>query len=52
MSDHSIYIAAAYGVTFVTLGVVTLRIVIEYRRLRAALARFGAAGARDEGEEA
>ena len=42
----------AYGVTAATLGVVTLRIVLDYRRLRAALARFGAAGARDEGEGA
>ncbi|MGD9540932.1 heme exporter protein CcmD [Methylocystis sp.] len=50
MSDHWFYIGAAYGVTFVTLGVVTLRIVLDYRRLRAALARFGAAGARDQGE--
>ncbi|MBI1981533.1 MAG: heme exporter protein CcmD [Methylocystis sp.] len=52
MSDHWFYIAAAYGAAVATLGVVTLRIVIDYRRLRAALARFGAAGARDEGEGA
>ncbi len=52
MSDHWFYIAAAYGVTFVTLGVVTLRIVLDYRRLRAALTRFGAAGARDQGDGA
>ncbi len=52
MSDHWFYIAAAYGVTAATLGVVTLRIVLEHRRLRAALARFGAAGARDQGEGA
>ena len=52
MSDHWTYIAAAYGVTVVTLGVVTLRIVLDYRRLRAALARFGAAGARDQGDGA
>ncbi len=52
MSDHAIYITAAYGVTAATLGFVTLRIVLEYRRLRSALARFGAAGARDEGEGA
>ena len=52
VSDHWFYIAAAYGVTAATLGVVTLRIVLDYRRLRAALARFGAAGARDEGEGA
>jgi heme exporter protein D len=52
MSDHAIYITAAYAVTAATLGVVTLRIVLEYRRLRSALTRFGAAGARDEGEVA
>ncbi|WP_292531012.1 heme exporter protein CcmD [Methylocystis sp.] len=52
MSDHWLYIAAAYGAAAVTLGVVTLRIVLDYRRLRAALARFGAAGARDQGDGA
>ena len=52
MSSHGFYIAAAYGVTAATLGVVTLRIVLDYRRLRLALARFGAAGARDDGEGA
>ncbi|MBM3577433.1 MAG: heme exporter protein CcmD [Alphaproteobacteria bacterium] len=52
MSDHWFYIAAAYGVTIVTLGVVTLRIILDYRRLRAELARFGAAGSRDQGEDA
>jgi heme exporter protein D len=50
VSDHWFYIAAAYGVTIATLGVTTLRIVLDYRRLRAALARFGAAGARDQEE--
>jgi len=49
VSHHWFYIAAAYGVTGATLGVVALRIILDYRRLRAALARFGAAGARDEG---
>ena len=52
MNDHWSYVAAAYGVTLVTLGVVTLRIILDYRRLRSALARFGAAGARDEGDGA
>jgi heme exporter protein D len=50
MNDHWAYVGAAYGVAIVTIGAVALRIILDYRRLRAALARFGAMGARDEGD--
>jgi len=52
MSEHSSFIILAYGVTTVVIGGVALRIILEYRRLRAELARFGAKGQRDEGETA
>jgi heme exporter protein CcmD len=38
--NYSVFIFLAYGVTVTTIGVVTARIVIEYRRLRAELARL------------
>lgn len=50
MSDHWVYVALAYGVTVVTIGAVAARIILEHRRLRAELARYGARGARDDGE--
>jgi heme exporter protein D len=52
VNDYSFFIWAAYGVAGVTIGVMALRIVLEYRRLRAELARYGAAGARDMGDGA
>lgn len=50
MNDYWAYVGAAYGVAILTIGALTARIILDYRRLRAALARYGAAGARDEGE--
>lgn len=52
MSDYTFFIAAAYAVAGVTVSVIVIRIVRDYRRLREELARYGAAGERDEGREA
>jgi heme exporter protein CcmD len=53
MSDqYWSYIALAYGVTFVTIGVIAARIILEHRRLRAELARLEASGVKVEGEAA
>ncbi len=52
MSDYSFFIGAAYGVAALVIGAITLRIVLDYRRLRGELARYGAAGARDPGDGA
>ncbi len=38
--SHWSYIALAYGVTFVVIGATALRIVLDYRRLRAELAQL------------
>lgn len=48
--QHWSYIAFAYAVTFVTVGAVALRIVLDYRRLRDELARLEAMGVEDEGD--
>ncbi len=37
---HWSYIALAYGVTFLVIGAVALRIALDYRRLRAELAQL------------
>ncbi len=42
--SHWAYIAIAYGVTIAVIGILALRIVLEYRRLRSALARFDQKG--------
>ncbi|MCC3245885.1 heme exporter protein CcmD [Methylocystis sp. WRRC1] len=52
MSEHASFIILAYGVAFVVIGGVATRIILDYRRLRSELARFGAAGQRDEGDAA
>jgi heme exporter protein D len=49
MSNHAGFVALAYGLTFLAVGGVAARIILDYRRLRAELARFGARGQRDEG---
>jgi heme exporter protein D len=49
MSDHAGFVALAYGVTVLAVGGVAARILLDYRRLRAELSRFGAKGQRDEG---
>ena len=47
MNDsHWSYIALAYGVTFVTIGAIALRIILDYRRLRAELSRYEATTAK------
>lgn len=49
MTNYTFFIVAAYGVTVATIGIIALRIVLDYRRLSRELARYGAAGQRDEG---
>ncbi len=48
MSEHGTFVAVAYAIAFLTIGGLAARIVLDYRRLKAELARFGARG-RDEG---
>ncbi|PPD45018.1 MAG: heme exporter protein CcmD [Methylocystis sp.] len=50
MSEHALFVAISYAVAFVTIGGVAARIIFDYRRLRAELARFGAKGPPDEGQ--
>lgn len=52
MSEHAGFILLAYAITFVTIGGMAVRIVLEHRRLRAELERFGAKGQRDDGDAA
>ncbi|WP_363350664.1 heme exporter protein CcmD [Methylocystis echinoides] len=42
MSDHASYVAAAYAIAFLTIGGMAARIILDYRRLKAELARFTA----------
>ena len=49
MSDHGAFVALAYGIAFLTIGGMALRIILEYRRLRAELACFGGKGQREDG---
>lgn len=49
MNEHAGFILLAYGITTLVIGGIALRIILDYRRLRAELARFGAEGRREEG---
>jgi heme exporter protein CcmD len=42
--DYGTFIFLAYGVTAMTIGVVTAKIIFEHRRLRTELARLEAHG--------
>lgn len=44
MTEHASFVVAAYAIAFLTIGGMALRILLDYRRLRAELARFGARG--------
>jgi heme exporter protein D len=50
MNEHGSFVAIAYGVAFLTIGGMAARIILDYRRLRAELARFGEKGQRDENQ--
>jgi heme exporter protein D len=52
MSQHTAFVIASYAITTLVIGGAALRIVMDYRRLRDALARLGAAGEGDRGEGA
>ncbi|WP_457798372.1 heme exporter protein CcmD [Methylocystis sp. S23] len=47
MSEHVGFVALAYAIAFLTIGGMAARILLDYRRLKAELARLGAKG-RDE----
>jgi heme exporter protein D len=49
MSEHGTFVALAYAIAFLTIGGIAARIILDYRRLTAALARFGTKGLREEG---
>ncbi len=49
MSEHGAFVALAYAIAFLTIGGVAARIMLEYRHLKAELARFGARGERETG---
>jgi heme exporter protein D len=49
MSDHATFVALAYATAFLTIGGMAARILLDYRRLKAELARFGAKGQREDG---
>lgn len=44
MSEHASFVALAYGIAVLTIGGMAGRIILDYRRLRAELSRFGARG--------
>lgn len=49
MSEHASFVALAYAIAFLTIGGVAARILLDHRRLKAELARFGAKGQREDG---
>lgn len=40
MSEHASFVVLAYTISFLTIGGVALRIMLDYRRLRSELSRF------------
>ena len=52
MSEHAGFVALAYLIAFLTIGGMAARIIFDYRRLRAELARFGAKGQDAKGHDA
>lgn len=49
MSDHGSFVALAYAVAALTIGGIAVRIILDYRRLKTELARFGDRAQRDDG---
>jgi heme exporter protein D len=49
MNEHGTFVALAYSIAFLTIGGMAARILLDYRRLKASLARFGAKGQREDG---
>jgi heme exporter protein D len=52
MSEHAGFVVLAYVISFLTIGGVALRIVLDYRRLRDELSHFNAAGRSEAGDDA
>ncbi|WP_442755531.1 heme exporter protein CcmD [Methylocystis sp. JAN1] len=50
MNEHGTFVALAYAVAFLTIGGVAARIILDYRRLKTELSRFGAKGRREAGQ--
>jgi heme exporter protein D len=48
MSEHGSFVAIAYAIAFLTIGGMAARIILDYRRLRAELSRFGEQGRRED----
>jgi heme exporter protein D len=49
MSEHGAFVALAYVIAFLTIGGMAARTLLDYRRLKSELARFGAKGQREDG---
>lgn len=41
MSEHASFVAIAYAIAVLTIGGMAVRILLDYRRLKAELSRFG-----------
>jgi heme exporter protein D len=52
MSEHASFVTLAYLIAFLTIGGMAARILLDYRRLRTELARFGAKGEDAKGQDA
>ncbi len=52
MSEHASFVVLAYTISFLTIGGIALRIILDYRRLRDELSRFKAAGRSEAGDDA
>ncbi len=50
MNEHGTFVALAYAIAFLTIGGMAARIILDYRRLKAELARFGAKAEREAGQ--
>ena len=51
MSEHAGFVVIAYAISFLTIGGVALRIVLDYRRLRHELSRFNDANRTTAGDD-
>ena len=52
MNEHASFVVIAYAISFLTIGGVALRIVLDYRRLGEALARFNESARVAAGDDA
>ena len=52
MTEHASFVVIAYAISFLTIGGVALRIVLDYRRLRDALSRCNESARAAAGDDA